>query len=145
MRTRLAALLLPLTFCLALVVYAQTNSTWNASQEKGKSMKLTGCLQNGSEPNTYILDNVSMAQSRTSEAPSEMARTEPSYKLIPEGDIDLKDHIGHKVEVTGMLMNEEREGNESSSSGSSSSSYSQTSGTPELKVSAIRHLATTCP
>ncbi len=142
MRTRLTALFLPLAFSLALVVYAQiqTGGKGSASYEKNWDMRITGCLQTGSEPNTYILNNVSMSRSRTGGTPNEMARTETSYKLIPEGNLDLKDHIGHKVEVTGMLKKEEK-----SSEYSSSSSPSGMSQTPELRVSSIRHISEKCP
>jgi len=144
MRMRLTAVLLPLTICLALVVYAQTqrNSMGSASQEENRSMTLTGCLQAGSEPNTYTLSNVSMSRSRSSGAPNEMARTETSYKLIPEGNVNLKDHVGHKVEITGTPAKEE---SSMGTSTSSSGEYSGTSSSPELKVSSIRHIAKTCP
>jgi len=144
MRKKLIALLVPMTLILALVVYAQTRSS-SMGSEKGNKTTLTGCLQTGSEPNTYMLNNVSMSRNRSGSTPSEMARAETSYKLIPEGSVDLKDHVGHKVEVTGMLEHAEMS-MEHSTSGESSSSYSnKSSEVPEIKVSSIRHISATCP
>ena len=145
MRTKLTALLVPLTFSLALVIFAgiQNDSKGSASYKQDKNMTLTGCLRAGSETNTYMLDNVSVSQSLSSRAPSEMARTESSYKLIPEGRVDLKDHVGHKVEVTATPMQKESS-MENSESGEYSTSTSGNS-VPELRVSSIRHVSTTCP
>ena len=148
MRTRFTTLLLPLAVSLAMVVFAPAKSNPAGASEKGKSVKLTGCLESGSEPNTYMLKNVSMADSGSSGAPNEMARSESSFRLIAEGNVNLKDHVGHKVEVTGIesesSSESSMEGSESSASSPSSSSYG-TSTTPELKVSSIRHISTTCP
>ncbi len=135
MRTKSIALFLPMTFVLALLVYAQTQ-TGSMGGERSKNMKITGCLQAGSEPNTYVLNNANMSRSRSSRTPSEMARAETSYKLIPEDSVDLKDHVGHKVEVTGTLENQESSMEHSSPSANE---------TPELKVSSIRHISPTCP
>jgi len=147
MRTRLAAVLLPLTFSLALAAYAQTQTemSGNASHQKKRRMTLVGCLQTGSEPNTFILKNVSMSRSRSSGTPREMAKTETAYVLIPEENVDLKSHVGHKVEVSGMPMHENDSMGSAHESTESSPSYSEEGETPALRVSSIKHLSTTCP
>ena len=30
--------------------------------------------------------------------------TSTSYALVPEGQVELQTHVGHKVEVTGLMM-----------------------------------------
>ena len=121
MRTRFPALP-PFAFSLAFTAYAQMQAG------PSKSTTLTGCLEKGSEPDSYMLHNASMRQLGSSESPNKMARSVTSYKLIPDRNVDLKDHIGHKVEVTGSLMH---------------GSYSETNETPEFRVSSIRHLSAT--
>src|SRR5512138_2506700 len=88
--------------------------TENRSTAKG-SIKVTGCLAAGTEPNTFMLNNVSESGSQTSSntsrsqsqanpssTPSEMARTDSSYVLVASNKkIDLSKHIGQRVEVTG--------------------------------------------
>src|SRR6266480_2273208 len=54
---------------------------------------LTGCLQKGSEPNAFKLTNVTSAK-----GPKE-------WELVgAPADLKLSDHVGHKVEVTGMMV-----------------------------------------
>jgi hypothetical protein len=75
----------------------------------GKSLTITGCLREGDEPNTFILANVdASALPRPSTTPSEPAgtagATTTTVRLIGSGDVNLKAHVGHKIEVTGMLV-----------------------------------------
>jgi len=133
---------------------------------------VTGCLEQGTSPNTYVLNhamrsnatssysgqndqNMDMPsndqnqamnpsdQDNNSQMPTEEARTENnSYVLIPDtsSKVDLKSHIGHKVEITGEMMRDGSTTNEMSQSQSST----QTSGQPEIRVMSIRHIAETC-
>jgi hypothetical protein len=137
----------PVALSLALVLSAQSQSSGHKSHNaKGNRITVTGCLQAGTEPNTYVLNNaMGVIRGKSGKTPSQMARTEDTYKLVPEGNLDLKSHVGHKVEVTGM---EEMMG--SSSAGSMRSESSSSSGAesgmnaPELRVSKIRHISDTC-
>jgi hypothetical protein len=120
------------------------NSGEARSSAKG-SVTLTGCLQAGTEPNTFVLNNVSesgaqsSAHSRESQStsqagstgsssdrnPSEMARTDTSYVLVPNNKkMDLSQHIGQRVEVTGSLV----PGHSKTGMGTGSSSSSSTMG-----------------
>jgi hypothetical protein len=113
----------------------------SSSAQMEKSVTLTGCLAAGKDPGTFVLRSVTKSgmnqgqssQNKSGAKPSELAKTEPSYALIPEGKVDLKSHLGHKVEVTGMIA-------ESSKSNTST----EMTGQAELKVSSIRHISSTC-
>ena len=137
---------------LALVLYAQAPPPGQTPSEGKDSMTLTGCLKAGSEPDTFILTNVSgggtaAAQTTT---PGELARTDTSYKLTADSNIKLSDHVGHKVEVTGTLAKGMISSSSSSTSSSTSSSASASSGhmgghMAKLKVSSIKHVSPSCP
>jgi hypothetical protein len=78
----------------------------------GKTVTLSGCLREGEEPNTFVLANVDSTAlpQRPAGSPSEPAGTAgasaatATVKLIGSTDINLKPHVGHKVEVTGMFV-----------------------------------------
>jgi hypothetical protein len=60
------------------------------AQDASKAHSITGCLRNGSAPNTYMLSN------RGKGAPIAMG--------IVSSSADLAPHLGHKVEITGTLV-----------------------------------------
>ena len=132
MRHKAIATCLALTFCLALALAAQAPSTEPGGQ--GKEVSLTGCLRAGAEPNTFILKNIGPQTAAGSEAkPAELARADAEYKLTADAKIKLKDHVGQKVEVTGMIMGRTQDqpgGGEPIS---------------QLKVKTIKEVSATCP
>jgi hypothetical protein len=103
----------------------QTSTSSEKSSKAGKSghaVTLTGCLREGDTPGTYQLTNVDMSSmgaksGKGSHAHSGTATsgstsgTETSGQagmgsagaitLIAGGSVNLKEHVGHKVQVTG--------------------------------------------
>jgi hypothetical protein len=123
---------LALTFCLALALAAQSPSTEPGG--KGKEVSLTGCLHAGAEPNSYILKNTGMQAAAGSEAkPAELAKADTEYKLIGDANVKLKDHVGQKVEVTGMITG--RTQDQPGGAGAMS----------QVKVKSIKEVSATCP
>lgn len=149
MRTKVIATFLPVIFCLALVVSVQAKSA-KKSKSASASTTVTGCLQSGSSPNTFILSNTSsenmkssnMSSSSRNQTPSEMARSEGSYNLIPQGNMDLQKWVGQRVQVTGKWAKP----TSASSQGSSSSSMdnSSMSGSSDLLVTSVHKTSGTC-
>ena len=100
--------------CLAAIcaatLSAQTPSQPPASpsQDTMKTVTATGCLRAGEQPNSFVLSNVKWADKApgatgtSGTAPS--AAPSSSLKLIgaPAG-VQLTEHIGQTVEVTGTL------------------------------------------
>ena len=130
---------------LALVLYAQAPPPGQTPSEGKGSMTLTGCLKAGSEPDTFILSNVSGAGTQTAgtTAPGELARTDVSYKLTSDGNVKLKDHVGHKVEVTGTIAKGMTE--TAPSSTAPSSADKPRADMAKLKVTSIKHVSPSCP
>lgn len=90
-----------------------------AGAAEAKTVSLTGCLKAGKNAKNFTLTNVSGET--------------VNYRLIGKGDVDLKKHAGHRVEVTGMLVPRGK--------GKDKAKLSATS----LNVTSLKHLATTCP
>ncbi|HEX7069755.1 MAG TPA: hypothetical protein VF190_03070 [Rhodothermales bacterium] len=133
------------------------------SQKKtASSVTLTGCLRQGADPNSFELQNVQMtgssassASSGTSTSASSTAGTGTStgmsagtsgnemgsVKLIVSDDIDLKPHVGHRVEVRGSMANGmmKDKGATGTAGGKDKEGKERT-----LRVRSLRHISETC-
>ena len=69
----------------------------------------TGCVQSGPETRSYVLNKV-VPVSQTTETtttagtPDTTTTTTTSYALVPGDTVQITEYVGHKVEVTGMLI-----------------------------------------
>lgn len=160
-----------------------TKKSDKAGKMSSKTVTLTGCLREGESPDTFALDNVKMsgethhgttgastpsssgtagstASSSASGASSSMSDL-GKVKLLATADINLKEHVGHEVQVSGTLSGMDKMKDKSSTTSSdttgsgssaSSSSATGTSGTAKnqdkdahtLKVRSLRHISETC-
>lgn len=159
MKRMMMALWLPMALSLAVAAGAapvqqsgQDQSYGQASGQSGQDQQgqqgqaatgkqkvsMTGCLQAGTEPNTFILTNATTSTSKKNkgtQAPSEMARAESSYILVPSDGVDLSKHVGHEVRVSGNLEEP---------SGAMGGQPGATSSMPRIEVKSIKHVANTC-
>jgi hypothetical protein len=144
---------------------AATTATSSTTDDKGDKITLSGCLQGGSQSSTTA--STSTASSSigsfvlmTSPQPSSTttagttgttgsdstARAESPYVL--EGhDSELKNHVGHRIEVTGTVENVAAPApapDPTSTTTSGSASDRMSTVTPTLKVSSIRMIAADC-
>ena len=134
MKHKAIATSLALSCCLAFALAAQYPAGGTKSQAKETS--LTGCLEAGTVPNTFVLKNVSAETSAGSEAkPTELAKTESEYALTAVGKVNLKDHLGHKVEVTGVIM-AQKQGKRGGS---------ETTPMSRFRVKSVKEVSTDCP
>jgi hypothetical protein len=118
------------------------------------SITVTGCLQAGTAPDTFTLSNVTQAAAATSATGTSGATatatattgpksTDTKYELVAAGTVNLKPHVGHKVEITGT----EAKG----ATGTSGATPSTPSGgtakadTKKINVTAVKHVAASCP
>jgi hypothetical protein len=100
-------------FALMLGLHAaaqqQPPSTSAADQTKVKAehaqtTTFTGCLQTGTEAKTYILDKVIPVKTTEAVGTSGETATVTKYELVPSEQVEMQEHVGHKVEVTGVLI-----------------------------------------
>lgn len=103
---------------------------------KEQTMTVTGCLSEATGGTGEFLLSKLPAKATTSGTES----TAATYRLIGGGKVNLKEHVGHKVQVTGKMAGEMGRG-----SGDQPSASGQ--GTPEepkLNVTSLKHIASTC-
>lgn len=99
-----------LSFAFAVAIHAQDATIKSKTKVKGddvKTVTYTGCLQTGTETQTYILDHVVPigTTTRVVEGTSGAVKTTTTtYALIPGEKVEFQGHVGHKVEVTGVLI-----------------------------------------
>jgi hypothetical protein len=85
-----------------------------------KVHSMTGCLEKGSEPDSYMLTHVEKG---------------PKSVGIVSSTVDLASHVGHKVEITGTAVPAKEA--EADSKVPKAPHY--------MKVTAMKHIAATCP
>jgi hypothetical protein len=80
-----------------------TESKTKVKADNGSTVTYTGCLRTGTETRSYILQNV-VPVSRTETTGPAGTVTSTTYALVPEAKVELQQHVGHKVQVTGVLI-----------------------------------------
>ena len=100
-------------FCASLAVHAQDSTTTaqktKIEGEKGKTVTYTGCLQTGTESQTFLLNKVVPVTTQTTQPTGTggtITTTSTEYVLVPGETVTLQQHVGHKVEVTGIMIPE---------------------------------------
>ena len=107
MRTRVS--ISGIVLALGLVVNAQETTTKTETKTSGaqpKTVSYTGCVGAGTETRTYVLSKA-VPVTRTTETigtTGSTTITETSYMLVPGQTVQVQEHVGHKVEVTGTLV-----------------------------------------
>jgi hypothetical protein len=98
------------TFALVATIAAHAQETTVKSKTKssgGDAKKVTyiGCIQGGTQSSTYVLDKVApVSRTTTTDLTTGESKTSTSYAIVPGGDVKVQEHVGRKVEVTGMLV-----------------------------------------
>lgn len=117
------------------VLFVGALSTAAEAQKKGKkaasggAVTVSGCLQKGSEANTYTLTNVSGGG---------------SYELIgaPAG-VNLAPHVGHRVEITGKNVANPTKA--AKMEGKKGADKKEERGEHHLQVQSFKMVAPACP
>jgi hypothetical protein len=119
------------------------------------SITVTGCLQAGTAPDTFTLSNVTQAAAATSATGTSGATatatattgpkgTDTKYELVA-GTVNLKPHVGHKVEITGTEAKGAMGTSGSTPSTSTPSGGTAKADTKKITVTAVKHVAASCP
>jgi hypothetical protein len=97
-------------FCASLAVHAQETTTKTKTKvddDKAKTVTYTGCVQSGTEARTFILNKVVPVTTQTTQPTGTggtITTTQTEYVLVPGEAVTLQQHVGHKVQVTGMMI-----------------------------------------
>jgi hypothetical protein len=94
----------------AVALHAQDTTTTTRTEAKSdvaKSVTYSGCVQSGAEPRSFVLaKGVPVSQAKTTEVGTSGTTTTvtTTYALVPAEKIELQPEVGHKVEVTGIML-----------------------------------------
>lgn len=102
-----------------------------AAQELGDKLTLTGCLAQDTvemEPG-FVLENVASDEVDAGSVP-----------LVPTGELDMSPHVGHTVEVSGVVAAQPAEGQ-----AQQGEEPAPAAGEWILRVMELSHIAATCP
>jgi hypothetical protein len=86
--------------------YPSSQSADRMGDKAGKSSKLTGCVQSGTTAGTFELTNIKKGMKSDSASASDSSASastsgSKTVKLVAAAGVDLTQHVGHQVEVTG--------------------------------------------
>ena len=109
----------------------QTDKPKEGSQKAAaKSHTMTGCLEKGSDENTFRLTNVEGSGPKTAE-------------LHADAKLKLSGHVGHKVAITGTAIDPKTMKKEGSTAATGTASKGSTS-EHHMRVESMKHLAGSC-
>jgi hypothetical protein len=104
--------MLTLAVACAFTLGLRAQETKTQTKIKGddaKTVTFTGCIQPGSETKSYILAKaVPIRRTTVTEEPAGTSgvinsTTTTTYALVPSESVELQPHVGHKVEITGVM------------------------------------------
>ena len=153
---RFAAVVLALG-CSAAFAHAQDSKTTTVTKVDGKApqtMTYTGCVQTGTESKTFILSKVvPVTKSETTVGTSgTVTTTSTTYALVPDQQVELQSAVGHKVEVTGMMIpageskvtTTTKVDRDNAPDSKSKETVKRDSDVPQFRVISIKNLADRC-
>jgi hypothetical protein len=105
---RMSAAIAAIGCAFAISVSAQDTKVQTTIKTEGgiKTVTYSGCVGAGTQTRTYILDKVVPVTTKTETSSPGVSTTtvETRYVLVPDEKVEVQQHLGHKVEVTGMLI-----------------------------------------
>ena len=105
-----------------------------ASQKvSAKPHTMTGCLEKGTDENTFRLTNAEGTGPKTAE-------------LHADAKLKLSAHVGHKVAITGTDIDPKamKKGTTGTTGGAASAAPKESAGDHQMRVQSIKHIAPTC-
>jgi len=108
------------------------------------TVTMTGCLRKAADdPDMYVLEGATRTVTAVTETPpAELARSLTSYTLLAISGVNFKDHVGHKVEVTGTIM--EPTSVRRTTTTTPTATQTTTTSLSRFQVSSIRMLSESC-
>lgn len=122
---------------------AQEASDKSADKMDKKSQSMTGCVQAGSAPGTYMLTNAQPAMGdKAATDTTSAAKADTGSITLSASDVDLAPHVGHKVTVTGSMMGKMK--HDDMSKDDKAASGQMAAGGPSMKVKSLTMVAASC-
>jgi len=147
---------LALACAVGLAAQAQETTTRTETKVKGDDSKMvtfSGCVKSGTEAKAFILEKaVPIRRTTTEEATGTsgvVTTTSTTYALVPGESVELTGDVGHKVEVTGMMVpggetTKETRTRESASGTRTEETVKREGTLPQFRVMSVKHLSESC-
>jgi hypothetical protein len=107
----MSRLIASITFALAasaIAVNAQDTTVKSKTKSSGgeaQTVSYTGCVAAGTESRTYVLDKVvPVSRTTTTDLQTGESNSSTTYALVPGERVEVQQHVGKKVEVTGTMI-----------------------------------------
>jgi hypothetical protein len=140
----IGATTLALACAFGLGAQAQETTTKTETKVKAddaKTVTFSGCVKPGSDAKAYILEKAVPIRRTTTEEVTGTSgvvttTTSTTYALVPGESVELTGDVGHKVEVTGIMV----------PAGDMTKETKTTRETafPQFRVLSVKHLPETC-
>jgi hypothetical protein len=101
-----AAIVLGCTFTSSAIGQDVKTKT-KVKGDDAQTVTYTGCVQTGAQTRTFVLSKVmpvGQTTETTTDASGVSSTTTTTYALIPGDTVQITEYVGHKVEVTGLLV-----------------------------------------
>jgi hypothetical protein len=163
MKRVILALSLALTSAALLAAQEVKSETKITTDDDAKPVMFTGCLQTGTSSASYVLENaVPVKQETKTETevnaagvPQTSTTTATTYALVPQGSVEFQQNVGHKVEVTAVMVPAGNDTAEIKAQTKTevegapdrkveSKEKVEQSSVPQLRVVSVKHLADRC-
>jgi len=106
MRRFISTFAVAMTSATLLAMHANAQSTETKTKvktEHAQPVTYRGCVATGASQ-TYVLQNVQPIEKTQTTRADGTITTSTTYALIPAGWVQLQQHAGRRVEVTGVLI-----------------------------------------
>jgi hypothetical protein len=151
----IGATTLALACAFGLAAQAQEATTRTETKVKtddAKTLTFSGCVKPGTEAKAFILEKaVPIRKTTTEEATGTSGvvttTTSTTYALVPGESVELTGDVGHKVEVTGVMVGgetRETKTTRESASGTRTEETVKQGALPQFRVISVKHLPETC-
>jgi len=143
----------------AVALHAQETKTTTKTEVKGndaKTVTYSGCMQSGEQPRSFVLAKVvPVGRTTTTEVGTSGATTTTTttnYVLVPGEKVEFQPLVGHKVEVTGVMIpagkskteTETKIEREDAPDTKVKETVKSDSAMPQFRVISIKNLAESC-
>lgn len=155
MTRMMTSLTVALSLSCAIALQAQeVKSRTTVKADNAKTVTYTGCVATGTEAQSFILDHVvpigQTTRTITGTTGSETTTT-TTYALIPGEKVEFQQHVGHKVQVTGVLLSGDMKTKtkttverEHAPDTTMTEKTKTDDAMPQLRVISVKHLADSC-
>jgi hypothetical protein len=146
-RTLATSWILACAFAVSVAAQPPAQQQTPQAKQDDRTVTLIGCLAAGEQPDTFKLTHVRPAE-KAEAKPGEMVgttglKTGDAVQLIGMDAAKMKDHVGHTISVTGMLV--PRKEGYGAPGAKPETPAAKEQAEMRLNVKSFKHVDATCP